>query len=234
METVITIVNSVVAWLFSVLVFRQYLERRKLYQLVWAIGLACFAVAATTEFLVVRSGAWSEGVYRAWYFFGAMLGVVYLGQGTVHLVTSRRFAAASLVVIALVTVAAAYVTYTAPVDFTRLAAPDEPSGKAYPSIGDAGFATPRAWTPLLNSYGTLWLVGGAAWSALQFARRRTSRNLVTGNVLIATGAVVVGVASTLNRFGVSGVQYIGEMIGIVLIFLGFLSVSKPTGLQERI
>lgn len=233
MDTIVTLVNAAVAWIFTVLVFRQYLKRRKLYQLIWAIGLACFAIAVTAEFLVVRSGVWNEFVYRTWYFFGAMLGVVYLGQGTVHLLTSRRFAAAALALVVLATLAAAYVTYSAPVDFTRLAAPGEPSGKAYQSIGDAGFATPRAWTPFLNTYGTFWLVGGAAWSALQFRRRRTGRNLVTGNVLIATGALVVGVASAFNRFGVSGFQYIGELLGIVLIFLGFLTVSKPAGLQER-
>lgn len=233
METIVTLVASAVAWVFSVLVFRQYLDRRKLYQLVWAVGLTCFALAATMEFLVVRSGAWSEGVYRTWYFFGAMLGVVYLGQGTVHLFASRRFAAVALALVVLASLAAAYVTYTAPLDFARLAAPDEPSGKAYQAIKDAGFATPRAWTPFFNVYGTLWLVGGAAWSALQYARRRTGGSRVTGNVLIAAGAFVVAGAGTLNRMGVSGVQYIGELLGLVLIFLGFLSISRPESAPEK-
>lgn len=231
MEVAITLVDAVVTWVFAVLVFRQYIRKRKLYQLVWTVGLVCFAIAVTAEFILVTRGGWTEPLYRTWYLFGAMLGVVFLGQGTAFLLTRPAVARAALVLVLLMSAAGAYVTLTAPVDLGRLEHPAEPSGKAFPAIKDAGPVTPRAWTPILNLYGTGWLVGGAAWSAYEFARRRARSNRVVGNALIAGGAFVVAGASALNRFGISGFQYVGELAGIILIFSGFLYASRPESSQ---
>src|SRR5256885_15546348 len=45
---------------------------------------------------------------------------------------------------------------------------------------------------------------------------------VPATLLIALGAFIPGVTSGLNRFGVTWSFYLGEFLGVVLIFAGFL------------
>jgi len=53
-----------------------------------------------------------------------------------------------------------------------------------------------------------------------FAGRLNSR--VPATILIAVGAFIPGVTSSLNRFGVTWVTFLGEFLGVLLIFIGFL------------
>lgn len=45
---------------------------------------------------------------------------------------------------------------------------------------------------------------------------------VPATILIAVGALIPGVTSSLNRFGVTWSFFLGEFLGVVLIFVGFL------------
>jgi hypothetical protein len=45
---------------------------------------------------------------------------------------------------------------------------------------------------------------------------------VPATLLIAVGAFIPGVTSSLNRFGVTWSFFLGELVGLVLIFAGFL------------
>src|SRR5438477_10500535 len=45
---------------------------------------------------------------------------------------------------------------------------------------------------------------------------------VPATILIALGALIPGVTSSLNRFGVTWSFFLGEFLGLVLIFAGFL------------
>jgi hypothetical protein len=45
---------------------------------------------------------------------------------------------------------------------------------------------------------------------------------VPATILIAVGALIPGVTSSLNRFGVTWSFFLGEFLGLVLIFAGFL------------
>lgn len=74
--------------------------------------------------------------------------------------------------------------------------------------------------------------------AALLANRLNSR--VPATILIAVGALVPGVTSSLNRFGITWSYYLGEFIGIVLIFAGFLvseevfrTLPLRLGLRER-
>ncbi len=70
---------------------------------------------------------------------------------------------------------------------------------------------------------------GAA-SAL-FQGKLNSR--VPATILIAAGAFIPGVTSSLNRFGVTWSFFLGEFLGVVLIFAGFL-VSEEVFRNVRI
>jgi len=58
-----------------------------------------------------------------------------------------------------------------------------------------------------------------AWRAFR-AGRLNSR--VPATVLIALGGFIPGWTSGLNRFGITGSFFIGELLGVLLIFMGFL------------
>ena len=59
----------------------------------------------------------------------------------------------------------------------------------------------------------------AAWRAL---RAGTLNSRVPATLLIALGGFIPGWTSGLSRFGVTWSFFIGELIGVVLIFIGFL------------
>ncbi|MAG36445.1 MAG: hypothetical protein CL878_09405 [Dehalococcoidia bacterium] len=80
----------------------------------------------------------------------------------------------------------------------------------------------RLLTPLFNITGALALVFGAAYSAWVYWRQGLYPHRVVSNSLIAFGAFVPGLTSGLNRLGFTEAFFLGEFLGLVLIFLGFL------------
>jgi hypothetical protein len=64
-----------------------------------------------------------------------------------------------------------------------------------------------------------------------FQRKLNSR--VPATILIALGAVIPGVTSSLNRFGVTWSFFLGEFLGLLLIFVGFL-ISEEVFRNVRI
>jgi hypothetical protein len=89
-------------------------------------------------------------------------------------------------------------------------------------------------TPFFNLYGTLLLVGGAAYSAWIFWRKRILLHRVIGNVLIATGALLPAFGGAFSRLGIGGALYISELLGAILLFLGFLRATTPVPPGNRV
>jgi hypothetical protein len=58
-----------------------------------------------------------------------------------------------------------------------------------------------------------------AWSALM---RGELHSRVPSTILIALGGFIPGITSGLNRFGITWAFYLGELLGVLLIFIGFL------------
>jgi hypothetical protein len=92
----------------------------------------------------------------------------------------------------------------------------------------------RLATPFFNIYGLVTLVGGALWSAALFLRKQVLPNRVVGNVLIASGALLIGAASTATRLGVGQYLYLGELAAAVLMFTGFRAASAPATEAEKL
>ena len=80
-------------------------------------------------------------------------------------------------------------------------------------------------TILLNIYGTLTLVGGAIYSAIIFFRKRVLVNRMTGNILIAVGALAPAMAGSFVKMGLVDGLYLSELIGVVLMYIGFIQAT---------
>jgi hypothetical protein len=224
-------IASAVAWLFTLLTFTQYRTRGRQHQLLWTLGIGSFALAVTADTVARAQGGWSDGGYRVWYYFGAMHGVTLLGQGTLHLLDRRVWTQRLLEVIGVLMIVSFVIVLNAPLDFTRLETPFEAKGNAFPDIGVMGFATPRFWTIPFNLYGTLWLIGGALYSTAQLWR--VNRTRATGTLLIALSGVMLASVSSLNRFGITYLESVGRMVGVTVLFLGFLFTTlEPINLPR--
>jgi hypothetical protein len=230
-EAIFSSVAAVVSWFFTLLTYNQYRERSKPHQLLWTLGIGSFALAVTAEAVARAQGSWGDAGYRVWYFFGAMHGVTLLGHGTLLLLNRQAWTQRLLEVIVVMMVVSALIVLNAPLELSNLEVPFEPKGTAFPEISEMGLATPRFWTIPFNLYGTFWLVGGALYSALTLWR--THRPRAVGTLLIAIAGFVLAGVSSLNRFGIVYLESLGRMVGVTVLFVGFLFTTlEPSSLPK--
>lgn len=221
--------STVVSVAFALAVLVRYHRRRGLHLLFWGLGLVLYSLGTFAEFY--STYAWNSLVFRLWYVGGALLTAAWLGQGTVHFLVRRGKVTQRLMVGLLVASAlATLVMFTTPLDRSAFTVGTDLSAQ-YKQILPEG-ALVRRLTPLFNVYGTLWLVGGAAYSAWIFWRKRVLLHRVIGNVLIAIGALAPAVGGGLSRLGASEFLYISEFLGAGLMFLGFLRSTTPMQTRE--
>ena len=87
----------------------------------------------------------------------------------------------------------------------------------------------RLFSPFVNLYALIFLVGGAAVSAWRYRLDPESRHRFIGNCWIAVGALLPGVGGSATRFGYTEVLYVTELIGIVAIWIGYWYNVRPGG-----
>jgi hypothetical protein len=222
---------ALVAAAFAALLLRSLLRRRSGEKVLWATGFALFAVAAGCEALAQRAG-WSPALFRMYYLAGAVLTVAYLGAGSAWLLLPRRARDPLLGGLAVATVAATAAVALAGVDTSTLSA----TAHGRPPANAALVGHAYLWAIALNTFGSLFLIGGSLYS---IARRQRVR----ANLWIGGGALVVALATGLSRAGSYSLVYVGELIGIALMFVGFAFVEKkprsasrpqPSGTRPRV
>jgi hypothetical protein len=200
---------ALVAALFSVLLLRSHRRRPGAEKLLWACGFVLFAVAAASEAVAQGSG-WSEGLFRAYYLAGGVLSVGYLGAGTAWLHLPRRGRDLLVGALAVATAAATVSVLLAPVDTGALSA----TASGRPPANDLLGGRAVVWAVALNTFGSLCLIGGAMYSIVR--RRRVRASLWIGG-----GALVLALSTSLSRAGEYSFMFLGELIGIALMFGGF-------------
>lgn len=212
------VVSTLVAASFATVLWRH--ARRKpqaRYLLWWAIGIALYGVGTLTEGLTTIFG-WHEPLFRAWYISGALLGAAPLAQGTVYLLLSRKVAdRLAVAMTTYIAIASSFVVATPIVG--DLVETHRLSGEVMQ------WQWVRLFSPLVNLYAVVFLIGGAIWSAWRYRRRGDSSSRVLGNVLIAVGAILPGVGGSFARAGVVEVLYVTELIGLALIWAGYRAIA---------
>ncbi|MEN8171994.1 MAG: hypothetical protein ABFS03_03850 [Chloroflexota bacterium] len=221
-NTWLPLISAIVSFIFATVVFTRYLARKRPHLLLWSIGMVFYGIGGFCEWYYGFFG-WNELVYRMWYLFGAILVAAWLGQGTVYLLAKRKWAHILLVLLILGSVYGAFKVFSAQIDPGLLTVSthtgSELSGHAITTPGV------RSLTPIFNLYGTATLVGGAIYSAWIFFRKRVLLHRTIGNILIAIGALAPAFGGAFSRMGISAALYIGELLGAVLMFIGFLRAT---------
>ncbi|MEJ5241855.1 MAG: hypothetical protein WHS87_11715 [Anaerolineales bacterium] len=215
--------STIITFLFMIAVFRRYQQRRGAHLLLWGIGLLFYGLGTLGE--VILGLTYHPWVLKLWYLSGAMLTAAWLGTGTLHLLIRKpsiprgfTWLIGILSLLSLILLAAAPVT-DAPYDVQRLAS------EQYKEI-----LVRNGWiiflTIFLNIYGTITLVGGAIYSAFAFWRKRVLVYRMLGNILIAAGALSPALGGTFLRAGHGDWLYLSELIGAILMYIGFVLAVK--------
>jgi hypothetical protein len=216
--------STAITFFFAAAVFNRYRIGGRPHSLMWGIGLTFYSLGTLAEaYLALR---WSPTLLRLWYVSGAMLSAAWLGQGTIFLLVRKPGVAARVAIgLAVVSSVAAGAVFAAPVNGAAFQAGLPISTQYKELLTQNGLII--LLTILLNIYGTLTLVGGAAWSAWLFWRKHVLANRMLGNILIAAGALFPASAGTLIRLGLGDWLYASELLGAGLMFLGFWLATQP-------
>ena len=224
LNTIIPLSSSIISFVFAFFVLKRYVERKRAHLLLWGIGTIFYGIGGFCEFYYGAFG-WNALVFRLWYLFGAILVAAWLGQGTVYLLAKRKWANVLMVLLGLGSLYAIFKVFGAELD------PSLMIGEGHTGAELSGHAIitdgVRVLTPFFNIYGTLTLVGGAAYSAWIFWRKRVLLHRTIGNILIATGAIMPAFGGLFSRLQFPGALYLGEFFGVILLFIGFIRATTP-------
>lgn len=213
--TSIPVASAVVAGLFAGRLGGTCLARPQPHTAFWAIGFLLFAGAAAAEAYGASSG-WSATTFRLYYLLGGILTVGFLGLGAAWLHLPRSWALFMTGAVLACVPAAAITVFASDVDPAAL---DVAGLRPPPNDALEGLAF--LWAIALNTFGTVLLVGGSLRS-IAAGRRRLA------NALIIVGILSVALSGTLTRLGSYGYVYLGQLVGIALVFAGFeLAVRVP-------
>lgn len=229
----IPVFSTIITFAFAVAVFNRYRYKKGNHLLMWGIGLILYGLGTLTE--VILGLTFSPLALKVWYLSGAMLTAAWLGQGTIFLLIRRRGVAPALTaLLALVSLLAIYLLLAAPI--TQAAASYDvakPVSMQYREILTRGGLV-ILLTILLNIYGTIALVGGAAYSAYLFWRKRVLASRVLGNILIALGALMPAMAGSLVKAGLADWLYVSELLGAVIMYIGFIQSTAGKPVEQTV
>jgi hypothetical protein len=223
---VVPLIAGLVGVVFGGVVLREYLAKRKPYQLAWAFALELFGFAALIEAVGIAAG-WTDPLYKSYYLLGGILNVGWLAVGELYLLFPRRVGLAATGVMAAITLAALVAVSLSSTDPALLR-------ESIPARGAISAPAAPVFPLVTNLAGSVILIGGAAWSAWTAYRRSAPWSRVLGVALIAAGAfVVAGTHSVAQARGLYAVQPLGEAIGILVMFAGYLSVEAAPRAATR-
>ena len=216
----VPVVTTLLAVPFALEIFRRWRAfPERLHLLWWAIGVATYGAGTFTEAFTTLFG-WNPVIFKAWYITGALLGGAPLAQGTVYLMLKRKVANALTATLILYVLLAAACVVIAPVDYAQV--------ETHRLTGRV-FAWPwvRLFSPVVNLYAVVFLIGGAILSAIRYSHDATTRHRMYANILIAIGAILPGVGGSATRFGYTEVLYVTELIGLLLTWTGYRISVRP-------
>jgi len=216
----IPILSTLASFAFATALYLRWRERGGTHLIWWMLGMIAYGAGTFTEATTTLMG-WNEGVFRAWYITGALLGGMPLAQGSAYLHLPRKWAHFWAAVMGTIIVVASVCVMLSPIN-TAVIEQYRLSGRVLE------WTWVRLFSPFVNLYAVIFLVGGAIYSAVKFSEDRALRHRFIGNVFIALGGILPGIGGTFTRMGYVEVLYVTELAGLVLIYIGYrYNIAKP-------
>ncbi|MBX2963854.1 MAG: hypothetical protein KF687_15190 [Cyclobacteriaceae bacterium] len=219
----IPILTTVFSIYFLVVIYRHWQSNQKLYLLWWTLGVLTFGFGTATESINVLFG-WSEVNFRLWYISGALLGGFPLAQGSVYLLMKKKFADWSTVLVLTIVGVAAVCIILSPICL-----PENFDGSLGGNV--LSWQWVRYFSPFINLYSFIFLVGGAIYSAVHYVRQQDKQKRFLGNVLIAFGALLPGIGGSFTRAGYVNVLFVTELVGLLLIYAGYSVIRNDKSIS---
>jgi hypothetical protein len=207
------ILTTVFSAYFLAHIFGRYLKKGGNHLLWWSIGVFTYGVGTFFESAITLWGN-SPLLNKSWYVAGAILGGYPLAQGSVYLHLKNRKANILSAITVPFIIFASICVFLSPVNLSLLET-FRPSGAALE------WQWVRLLTPFINIYSAIFLIGSAALSAYKFFKTPLGRNRAIGNILITIGAILPGVGGGMAKAGMVEALYLGEFVGIILIYAGY-------------
>lgn len=198
----------------------RYRVRGGNHLLWWSIGVFTYGLGTFLESTITLFGN-TIFLNKAWYVAGAVLGGYPLAQGSVYLHMKRKTANVLSIVTVPFIIFASVCVFLSPVDIDALQI-HKPSGDILV------WQWVRLLTPFINIYAAIFLIGSAFLSAIKFFMRENEKNRAIGNVLISIGALLPGIGGGMAKAGMVEALYVGEFLGIILIWSGYRSCLKDS------
>lgn len=233
MNAALAAAATLVALAFALSTLDRWLRRRRPHDLAWSVSLLLFALGAGALWWAQARG-WSLASFRVFYLAGAVLNVPWLALGTVYLLAGSRIGRRTQGVLVWLSGAATGVVLIAPTR-TAVAGQDLPTGKLVFGVA------PRVFAAVGSGVAAVVIIVGALWSVGRLLRGRqpslasstraitAPRRLAGANLLIAVGTLVLSASGTLaGRFGEEDAFSITLLVGVAVLFVGFLVASAPS------
>ncbi len=212
------ILTTVFSAFFLYQITSRYLKKGGAHLFWWAAGVFTYGLGTLFEALITLHGN-TPTLNKLWYVAGAILGGYPLAQGSVYLHMKRKNANILTSITLPFIVIAGILVFLSPIN-TDLLEVYRPSGASL------GWQWVRLLTPFINTYSVIFLIGTAFWSAIRYSRIEDGRNRAIGNALITLGAILPGIGGGMAKYGIVEALYIGEFVGIILIFAGYKICSS--------
>ena len=221
----VPILTTILSAAFSYSLYRRWTVRHAPHLWWWAFGITTYGLGTAIESAITLFGN-TVVLTKLWYIAGALLGGYPLAQGSLYLSWPRRTAHALTLVSLSFVVFATVCVVLSPVNYDALEA-TRPSGAIL------AWHWVRLLTPFVNLYAVFFLIGGAGMSAWTHYRHRGQFDRAAGTALIAFGAILPGIGGSFAKAGMVEVLYVGECLGLILIWAGDLLCSRQAPTISR-
>ncbi len=213
------ILTTMMALAFSLILFGRFRTRGGMHHLWWSGGILAYGLGTALEGSITVFGN-SVMLTKGWFIAGALLGGYPLAQGSVYFHFKRKTADLLTLLSLPVLILLSGLVLLSPVEAASM--------ESFRPSGDIlVWQWIRFFTPLINLYAVVFLIGTAAWSAWHFARQAGNRDRAVGNALIATGAILPAIGGGLAKAGAVEALYVGEFLGLILIWAGYVFCVRP-------
>jgi len=218
MDVVLGSIAALIGVGFTLELFLKSLRSKKPYIISWTVAVFMYTVATIALVSGLING-WSYINFGIFYFFGGITNVPAFGIGSAYLIFDDNKVNVISGLYVLFVLGAMFSIFTSGIpDFSNIQGIPEGS-QLYEISG------PRMWAILGNSFGSISLVGIAAYSVYKF--RRVDEDLVTTNVLIVVGSFSPALSGVLLALGDSASKTLSLLVGMFLIYLGYRVSQRP-------